>query len=198
MRAVDIIFALIAGRIIGFLFGDFLKEWEIHINIYLNLLVWFVFPLISLFCLWLAYLMGRKMLFVFQGAKFLLIGAAATVIDLKLFEFIWRFFLSNMPGVSVIAKGISFIVATSLKYWGNKHWAFQKHEKEDIHKEIAQFFIITLISLVVDILSFYYFAIISPNFGIPTAIWIKLSVIFAALIAALWNFLGYKFFVFKK
>ena len=87
VKVIDIIFALVFGRIIGFLVGDFLREWDVHIGFYWSMVIWIVFPLFSLMCLWIAFLIGRKILFVFQSAKFLLVGAVATVIDLKLFEF---------------------------------------------------------------------------------------------------------------
>lgn len=199
MKITDIIFALISGRILGFLIGDFLREWGIDIGLYWALLIWLVLPIVSLACLWLAYKIGKKMLFVFQGAKFFLVGAVATVFDLKIFEFLLWLFSLHIPFSTLIAKSASFIISTFFKYWGNKHWAFQKHEKEEIYKEIIQFFSITLMGLIIDVISFYYFAkIMGPQFNFPDAILVKLSVIFAALIAALWNFLGYKFFVFKK
>ena len=199
MKAIDVVFALIFGRIIGFLFGDFLREWGVNIGFYWSLVIWLIFPLFSLLCLWIAYLIGRKFLFIFQSAKFLLIGAVSTVVDLKVFEFLAWLFSLYVPLSSVISKSISFIVATFLKYWGNKYWAFQKHEKEDIYKEVMQFFSITLVGLIIDVASFYYFTkVMGPQFQIPPAIWIKFSVIFAGLVAAVWNFLGYKFFVFKK
>lgn len=209
MKITDIIFALIAGRILGFLIGDFLREWGINIGLYWALLIWLILPIVSLACLWLAYKIGRKMLFVFQGAKFFLVGAVATVFDLKIFEFLLWLFALHIPFSTLVAKSASFIISTFFKYWGNKHWAFsdyarsrearQKHEKEDIHKEIIVFFSITLVGLAIDVMCFYYFLkVMGPQFGFPEAIWVKFSVIFAALIAALWNFLGYKFFVFKK
>jgi putative flippase GtrA len=98
----------------------------------------------------------------------------------------------------LFSKAISFIIATLTKYWANKHWAFEKHEKEGI-KEMAQFFIVTLIGLALDLLAFYYFIkIMGPQFQMPVKVWTELSIILAALAAALWNFLGYKFIVFKK
>ncbi len=199
MKITDIIFALIAGRILGFLIGDFLREWGINIGLYWALLIWLVLPVVSLVCLWLTYKIGKKLLFIFQGAKHFLVGAVATVIDLKLFEFLLWIFSAGIPLGTLASKSASFIISTFFKYWGNKYWAFQKHEKEDIHKEIIGFFSITLIGLAIDVMCFYYFArVIGPQFGFPEAIWIKFSVIFAALAAALWNFVGYKFFVFKK
>jgi len=195
MKVTDIIFALIFGRMLGFLIEDFLREGGIKIGFYYILIFWIALPFFSLFCLWLAYLIGKKWLFIFQAAKFLLVGAFATIIDLKIFELLT---LLLIP-IPLISKSISFLVATFLKYWGNKYWTFGKYEGEDINKEIIQFFIITSVGLIVDVASFYYFTkIMGPQFAISSAIWIKLSVIFAAITAALWNFLGYKFLVFKK
>ena len=199
MKVTDIIFALVFGRIIGFLVGDFLRGWGVAITLGWSLVIWLLLPLVSLFCLWLAYLIGRKLLFVFQSAKFLLVGAAATVVDLKIFELLAWFLALYVPLSSILAKSISFIIATFLKYWGNKHWAFQKHEKENIYKEVIQFFLITLVGLIIDVAAFYYFTkVMGPQFQVPPAIWVKFSVIFAGIVAAAWNFLGYKFFVFKK
>jgi putative flippase GtrA len=139
------------------------------------------------------------MIVIFQAAKFLLVGAFATVIDLKLFELlIWVFSFFTLPS-SIMIKATSFIIATAIKYWGNKYWAFQKHEKEDIRKEMATFFMITLAGLIIDVSVFYCATkVMGPQLMIPSPVWIKLSVIFAALAAALCNFLGYKFLVFKK
>src|SRR3989344_3434162 len=177
MKVTDTIFALIAGRIVGLIVSDFLREWGIPVGVYERLVIWLIFPLLSLFCLWLAYKIGQKILFVFQAAKHLLVGAAATVLDLKLFEFL--FWLPAMLLVNpVMVKGISFLFSTSLKYWGNKYWAFQKPEKEHLKKEFTQFFIITLIGLIIDISVFYYATkVAGPQFGLPEAIWMKLSII---------------------
>lgn len=199
MRVIDAIFALAAGKIIGFVAVDFLKDFGVALTAYQTIAIWLAFPFISLFCLWLASVIGRKMLFVFQGAKFLLVGVAATVFDLKLFE-LFAVFFTVPPGL-LGAKSLSFVLSTLLKYWGNKHWAFAKHEKEDWHKEVSAFFIITLIGLAIDIVAFFYISLFAfhPSLSaIPANAWLKISVILAAIAAALWNFLGYKFLVFKK
>jgi len=197
MKVVDIIFALICGWMLNWVAFDVLKSFGIDFGLWRWLLSW-VLPLAALACLWLAYLIGRKILFVFQVAKNILVGAFATVVDLKFFEIlVWLF--SPSAGMLIISKGISFLLSTSLKYWGNKHWTFEKHEKEDLLKEISQFFIVTAVGLILDIGSFFYFVkIMGPQFSLTPHIWTEFSVIFAAIIAAVWNFLGYKFLVFKK
>lgn len=199
MKLIDIIFALVTGRVIGYLVGDFLKEWDITLNIYYSFLLWIALPFFSLFCLWLACLIGKKLLFVFQAAKYFLVGAFTTVVDLKLFELLLFLFGAIAPPVSILlAKGLSFLFSTSLKYWGNKYWVFQKHQKENFALEIIQFFAITLVGLVIDVIAFYYFTKMTAPHEILEPVWVKLSVLLAAVVAAIWNFLGYKFLVFKK
>lgn len=202
MKAVDVIFALICGRIVAELAHDFLIGYGIEIGYY-KWLLYFLLPVVSLICLWLAYLIGKKLLFVFQAAKYFLIGIFVTVVDLKIFELLlWIFSFFAIPIGSImpiISKTISFLISTYIKYWGNKHWTFEKPEKEGIRQELFQFIIVTVIGLGLDVGSFFYFTkIMGPQLGAPEDVWIKLSVILAALVAAVWNFIGYKFMVFKK
>jgi len=198
MKVIDIIFALVCGRVMAWLAYDFLKSYGLDVGFW-RWLMPILLPVISLICLWIAYLIGKKILFVFQMAKFFLVGALATVVDLELFEFfVWLFSLLSID-ILMTAKAISFFLATCAKYWGNKYWAFEKSEKENWKKEMVKFFTVTLVGLVADVGFFFYFSkILGPQFETPPEIWIKLSVILAALCAAVWNFLGYKFLVFKK
>lgn len=199
MKIIDILFALICGKAVAWLILDFLKGYGIDAGIYKWILSGLL-PFFSLLCLWLAEIIGKKILFIFQAAKFILVGAIATIIDLKLFEFFaWGLSFFIAAETAMAAKGISFIMATGAKYWGNKYWCFEKTAKEDRAKEALKFFAVTLAGLVLDMGFFFYLVKISgPQFGTPADVWVKLSVIFAALGAALWNFAGYKFIVFKK
>lgn len=125
----------------------------------------------------------------------LVVGGMATFVDLIIFTL-----LTVMVPIGMLAaKVISFLVSVALKYMGNKHWVFKQYQKENWRTELSQFFFITLVGLLLDVAAFYYFTeLLGPQFGAPEAIWQKLSVIFAALAAAVWNFLGYKLLVFKK
>ncbi len=199
MKVTDIIFALICGKVVGFVLGDIIRELGISISIYYFLWLWVVLPVIALFCLWVASIIGRKLLFVYQGVKHLLVGAFATVVDLKLFELLlWALSFFAIAIHPLLSKGASFLFSTGIKYWGNKYWAFGKHENEDWHKELLQFFCITLVGLLIDVGAFYFLTNMVPATTFSPALWTKLAVILAALAAALWNFLGYKFIVFKK
>jgi putative flippase GtrA len=211
MKKIDFIIAIAGGLAVAWVVGDFLKGFSI--SGFYTLIFFIILPIFSIFCLWLAYLIGKKLLFVLQIAKFVLSGALADVVDIKTFQFIFFLFPN-----SIIIKTVSFLVATFAKYWLNKYWAFgsavnggvlgslgglQEDFKGSIKKEtlieVAQFFFITLAALLVNVASFFYFTkILGPQFQIPEKIWTELSIILSALVAASINFLGYKFLVFKK
>jgi len=135
---------------------------------------------------------GKKFKFVDEAGRFFLVGAFADVIDIKVYQLL--FFV--LP-FSTFIKAISFLVATLIKYWWNKGWAFFKEGAESKHtpKEILLFFGVTLIGLLLNVASFYFFDKIET--GLEPKLWTEVSIILAALVAAVWNFLGYKFLVFK-
>jgi putative flippase GtrA len=190
MKQLDIALALVSGLTVAWLFNDIFSARYLYI----------IFPILSVFCLWLAYIAGKNHLFVFQAAKFFLIGAFATVVDLIFFEISVWVFSSFFIGISLlIPKAISFIVATLTKFWGNKHWAFEQHDNASVKKEFLYFIMMTLIGLIIDIGFFYYLVqILEPQFAIRPDLWIKLSVVISALASAVWSFGSYKFIVFKK
>lgn len=199
MKITDVIFALICGRVVAWIAHDFITGYGVEIGLY-KLLLDFLLPVLAVVCLWIAYKIGRKLLFVYQAAKHILVGVFATVVDLKFFELLtWLFSFVAVIISPVVSKAISFLISTSIKYWGNKHWAFGVNEENHVVKEFVQFLIITFVGLLLDISSFFYFTnILGPQFSTPEDLWVKLSVLFAAVVAAIWNFLGYKFIVFKK
>lgn len=201
MTKADIVLALITGGAVAWLFGtlasgiEFLAQFASFFWIF-----YIVFPIASLVGLWIAYLIGKKFLFVFQAAKFVLVGVWATLVDLGGLNLLfWAFGLPDAALVKNAFKGISFLVATFAKYFGDKFWAFEKKEREGMGKELTQFYIVTLIGLGINVGIFSLLSnTLGPQFGFQEKIWQTVSALFAALMVAVWNFLGYKFIVFKK
>jgi putative flippase GtrA len=103
-------------------------------------------------------------------------------------------------GVSFSAfKGISFVMATTAKYFGDKFWAFEKTERAGMGKEFSQFFIVTLIGLGLNVgAASLVVNVIGSQFGMSEKLWANVGGIAAAFAVTAWNFIGYKFFVFKK
>ena len=201
LKKIDIILSLIAGEAVAWYFVYLLPGAFARFNIPIYVLKSFpiIFPILSLIGIWIAFLIGKKFLFVFQFAKFLLMGAVATIIDLGI--------LAILIGITAITggwwysffKGISFIIATCGKYFGDKLWAFEKKEMEGAGKEFTKFFIVTLGGLLINVaIASFMVNVIGPQFGISEKTWASVGGIIAAFGTVIWNFSGYKFLVFKK
>ncbi len=203
MKKNDIIFAAIIGEITALYFINLLQEKGLVEKLGgLSSLLWsllIIFPVLSVAALLIAYLIGKKFLFVFQLAKFLLIGVLATIFDLGTLSIFLGLSGINSGLYYDLFKGVSFIVATIAKYFPDKLWAFQKKETAAIGKEFSQFFIVTLIGFVINVLIAHLIVNqIGPQFGLPPKLWANLGGIGAVVITFAWNFIGYKFIVFKK
>jgi len=200
MKKIDIILALITGEGVAGLFIWLIKNSP---AINLPFLLWlcpFIFPALALLGVWISYLIGKRHLFVYQLAKFLLIGAFFSVFDLIIFNLLLGYFGITREDVVRYAVFviISFIVITIIKYLGDKYWAFEKGGTEKAGVEFTAYFVITLVSGVIQTASAsFLFALIPSIFGNAMVVG-NVAKIGGILIASVWNFLGYKFVVFKK
>ncbi len=194
MKKLDVIIAFVIGELIAIYFVFLFKD--------VNCSVWaliVIFPILSIVCLWIAYLIGKKYFFILQGAKFLLLGALGTLIDLGVLNIlIWISGISSGLFFSVF-KGISFVVANCNKYFGDKFWVFEKKGMIGVKKEFGKFFLVSLGGLIINVTTASLIVnLIQPQFGLSETIWANIGGIIAALATVVWNFLGYKFIVFKK
>jgi len=209
MKKIDVILALVTGEITGWFFYGMLKNMEAKIP-YMNYMNWvaaLVFPLLALFGLWICFLLGKKFISFFQAAKYLLIGILATLVDLGVFNILmWISGIFTGPYLRVF-KGISFLFATFSKYFGDKLWAFEKMEKAGMKKEFTSFFLVTLVGLVINVaitsfvvnfLGIHIMTLFGSKLVLNDKMIANLGAIAAAIVVAVWNFIGYKFIVFKK
>jgi putative flippase GtrA len=187
MKQNDIIFSAICGFSVAWIALDLLQKFAGKYS----WLFFIVLPILSVFGLWLAELIGKKYKFVFQAAKFSLAGGLADVVDIKVFQFL--FWLTPF---SIFWKAASFLAGTFVKYFCDKYWTFEKQETNGMGKEMAKFFVVAIVGSIFNVASFYFFGRIKT--GLPFKTWQEISIILSALVTAIWNFCGYKFLVFKK
>lgn len=198
MKLLDILITIVCGEALALLAADFLKEYEGVFEV-AKWTFLFLFPVLSIIVFWLVDLISKKLPFALQLAKYFLVGVIATLIDLKVYGLLTWFFGLELVMIIGVSKGISFLISVLVKFVGNKYWAFEETKKEGIKEEFSKFLIVTFIGLLIDLSCFFYFSrILGPQFGISPEVWVKISVILAAVVAAAWNFLSYKFIVFKK
>jgi len=200
MKKIDIILALITGEGVAWLFVWLIKNSP---NINLPFLYWLLpisFPILAVSGIWISYLIGKRFLVIYQLSKFLLIGAFFAIFDLIILNILLEYFgISQEEGVKyAIFVATSFVIATTVKYAADKYWAFEKASREQMGLEFGKFFVITLISGGIQVgVASLIFAFAPVLFGMTGLVAGNIGKIGGIVVASAWNFVGYKFIVFK-
>lgn len=196
MKKSDALISFIIGFFIGVFFFVGLKIIEIEIPCSWLLII--IFPPLALFGMFIASVLGKKFLFILQAARFLLVGALNTFIDLGVLNFLmWVFGIAAGVSYSVF-KAISFLAATVNSYFWNKYWTFEKKERKPGPKEFIKFLIITTIGFLINVgIASFVVNITGPKFGITEVTWGNIGAFAAVFVAWIWNFIGSKFIVFR-
>ncbi len=146
-----------------------------------------------------------------QIIKFAVVGAGNTLVD-----WVVLFGLMRLTGITSgfgysAEKGGSFLVAVINSYVWNKYWTF-KAKGTKVATEFSQFFLVSVVGMVINVgVASLVVRFIKPmDFVIslagyipfielaPGEIWGIFGAAVATIVALAWNFLGYKFIVFKK
>lgn len=137
-------------------------------------------------------------LIIRQAIKFVLVGILNTLVDLGVLNILILISgISSGLGYSLF-KGVSFTAAVINSYFLNKFWTFKGLGAGKAKKEFAQFLIVSIIGFGINVgVASLVVNIIGPKFGIGDKLWANVGAICATLAAMSWNFLGYKFIVFK-
>ncbi len=198
--------------IIGFCFAIFsipiLKNINlpfIHIDYFFIILMIMFFSVFAVFALWIASIIGNWFPVVFQFAKFGAIGAFNTFLDWGILNF-----LIGITGIAVginysLYKGFSFLIATVSSYFWNKHWTFSTSQKtneletSDSSSEVGKFITVSTIGLGINVgLASLVVAITTPLQIMSPEQLATAGAALATILSLIWNFVGYKLWVFKK
>jgi|SRR6185369_2091363 len=194
----DLIFGAINGAFIGILAPFIFSNLGTHLPVRVSFFV----PLLALFSslgIAAGYLLSKIKPFFFQLSKFGLIGVANTVVDLGIYNlFIYMTDISNGYLISVF-KCFSVLAAIINSYVWNKFWSFEKKEVSNVGEEFTQFLMVSLIGLLLNVgITSFVVNIITAPAGIPEKTWANIGGLAASVLVLSWNFIGYKFLVFKK
>ncbi len=152
----------------------------------------------AVFALWIASLLSRRLPVLLQFAKFAAVGALNTLLDLGVLNALILFSGIALGYWYSVFKAISFIIASINSYLWNKHWTFGVSGSNNI-REFGQFFIVTLIGFVINVATASIIVnVIGSAAGISENLLANVGAFSATVISLAWNFIGYKFFVFKK
>lgn len=195
----DLLFAAVNGAFIGilipFIFSNLSLALPIPIPVFIPLLA-----LLSALGVGFGYLLSKIVRpFFFQLSKFGLIGIANTVIDLGIYNLF--IFMSDVSSGYLIAvfKSFSVLAAIVNSYVWNKFWSFEKKEIDNFGEEFTQFLLVSLVGLLLNVgITAFVVNLIGAPMGITEKTWANVGGLTASIVVLTWNFIGYKFFVFKK
>jgi putative flippase GtrA len=203
-RKSDILSSIILGEMVAVFLILISKNLERDVPVF-DILVrskWLIFivvPALATIGVYGTFYAGRRRPVVFQFGKFITIGLSNTAIDFGILNLL--IFLTNIERgyLYSIFKAISFMVAVTNSYLWNKFWTFKTHENKETRKEFFQFVAISGVGFGINVVvASFVVNVIGPVGEISPRLWANIGAFAAIVISVFWNFLGYKFIVFKK
>jgi putative flippase GtrA len=136
-----------------------------------------------------------------QFSKFFIVGIVNTGIDFAILNI--EIFLTGITSGStlVLFNIVSFSIAVINSYYLNKFWTFEDKRPDGDKAPIkfSQFIGVSLVGLSINSLVIFGFTSLVPvMFGLSPQLWVNVAKIFATGASLIWNFIGYKLWVFKK
>jgi putative flippase GtrA len=199
MPRKDLIAALVIGEICSWLMLFIAK------NLVKSLPGWWllpiVFPILCALGMLVALLFEKRLAILYQFAKFFLVGGMNTLVDLGILNLLIFFSGISSGLVYSLFKGTSFLVATTNSYVWNKLWTFapqRRIRRGGGSAEFGQFLVVSAIGFVINVgIASLVVNLVGPQFNLTAKTWANVGAIMGSVIGLLWNFVGYKFVVFK-
>jgi putative flippase GtrA len=201
----DALFSLLVGGItalflIFLIKNPYIEEFKGLRDMGISWMLPIAFPLLFLLGTFIADLLSKILKVFSQIARFAEVGILNTSIDFGILNLLM--WLTGITGGALIIplNAVSFICATTNSYFWNKFWTFGSGKKEKAKAgEFATFLIVSGIGIAINtgIVAFGT-TFVSPMFSLSPGAWANVMKLFATFASMTWNFLGYKFVVFKK
>jgi len=129
-----------------------------------------------------------------QIIKFVIVGGFNTLLDFAVLNLL--IFATGVASGTpfIFFKAVSFLVAVTNSYFWNRRWTFRSDKPVFI-----QFLVVSTIGLLLNVgTASFLVNILGPQLGLSEKIWANVGAVGGTLVVMTWNFLGYKFVVFKR
>jgi putative flippase GtrA len=135
-----------------------------------------------------------------EAAKFLTTGVVNTAVDFGVLNlFIMIFGISDSDPKFILFKALSYAVAATNSFILNKWWVFKNREAVD-KRQVGTFAATNVIGLVLNstvaYVVFHFGALVFPQLTAHALA--NVGALFGTAFVLMFNFLSYKFVVFKK
>jgi putative flippase GtrA len=210
----DYYFGTAAGLLIGLLFLPVLKAAKPDFfSLKIAMVIVPFFAIATPIGLLVAHYIGRKIYLVWQLAKFVVTGGLNALVDLGVLSMLVFFFRSSFGidakktiltlGIAItfysLYKATSFIIANINSYFWNKYWTFEKKSTGKAGVEFFQFFVVSFVGFLINVIvASYVFKSIPAAASLNSDQWGLIGAAAGSIAGLVWNFVGYKFWVFKK
>ncbi len=199
MRKKDLLPILVVGAGVGLLIQPILANnvpARVPLTFALRAGIFVFFTLFAPFALWIASLLSKVWKSVYQFAQFAAVGTLNSFIDIGVFN-LETFLLGTLPGTALFAalKAVSFLCAPTNSYFWNKNWTFNDAEGKTNAGKVTEFYGIAAVGWVINVGVATGVKVMGP----ASTLWVDIVAPLAGIAASfMWNFIGYKYFVFKK
>ncbi len=204
----DIIFSLICGELTSWFLifvikNPYVEEFRGLAKI--ESLIWILpvlFPIIFVLGVLIGKAISKFIKVIFQIVKFLEIGVLNTFIDIGILNLlVWLSGITVGFGLTPLNTA-SFLCAATNSYYWNKFWTFsastEDSQEQGKRGKFLQFLLISVIGWGINtgivVLGTTFLA---PMASLSSGAWMNVMKLIATFIAMIWNFIGYKFIVFK-
>jgi putative flippase GtrA len=199
MTRKDLTASVIIGALIGLLIQPILANnlSNFHLDIVERVGIFIFFALFAPFALWLCLMIGKFVKGFYQFGQFAAVGTLNSFIDIGIFNLETFLYGSSVIGVALFAtfKAISFLCGTTNSFVWNKYWTFSAKEKPKA-KEVTGFYAVAISGWVINVA---VATLVKAGGSADSRVWVNLVSPLCGIAASfLWNFIGYKYFVFKK
>lgn len=199
MKKGDLLKITIIGALVGLLVQPVLATIFVHgVNFSTRVIVFVALLFLAPIALAVLSWLGKWIPVLYQFGKFAAVGTLNSFVDLGVLNL--EILAVPSPGVWTyrILKSISFLCATTNSFFWNKLWTFDSREPANIAQTV-KFYGIAIIGFFLNVaIASYVFSNIKAPASFSPALWANVGALCGILVVFVWNFLGYKYLVFKK
>ncbi|MCX6702880.1 MAG: GtrA family protein [Candidatus Wolfebacteria bacterium] len=191
--------------IIGFLMGllslpvlSNIKLAFLEVNLVNSVVIVAGLTIFANIALWFSALVSHWIKIFLQIAKFCATGGLNTLLNLGVLNALIAL-TGYAAGVwYAVFYAIAFITANINSYIWNRYWTFGAKDTANA-KEFGEFFVVSLVGLGLSVATAAFVVnVIGAPAGISLERWANVGALSATAISLVWNFVGYKFIVFKS
>ncbi len=156
------------------------------------------FTILAPLALVVLYAIGKFVPVLYQFGKFAAVGILNTFVDVGVLNL--EILIAGAPGAwgYRAMKAVSFLAATTNSFLWNKFWTFDSREPANA-PETFKFYAVAVVGFLLNV---GMASVVFTNVGHPASLsdkqWANVSALSGVAASFLWDFLGYKYLVFKR